>query len=74
MAKKKAKRREMPTYLPMGIDGAIYMRMRRPLRQQFERLYDEVYGDLPRPGLGAFITYLAAEGADVVRKRMKRRR
>jgi len=64
--------RESPTYLPMGIDEQMLVRMQRPLRREFEQLYDDVYGALPRPGLGAFITWLATEGADVVRRRYGR--
>lgn len=72
-AKPEPDKRESPTYLPMGIDEQMLVRMQRPLRREFEQLYDDVYGALPRPGLGAFITYLATEGADVIRRRYGRR-
>jgi len=76
----KAKPRESPTYVNLGLDGELLLRMDQPIRQELETLYDQIYGALdagppdaprhaPRPGLGKFIGFAAAVGADEIRKR-----
>lgn len=68
--------RPSPTYVNMGLDGEMLLRLERPVRQELEKLYEDVYRELdvpgrdaPRPGLGKFIGFAAALGADEIRKR-----
>lgn len=60
----------------MGLDGEMLLRLDRPVRQELEKLYEQVYAGLdapdreaPRPGLGKFIGFAAALGGDEIRRR-----
>lgn len=68
--------RPSPTYVNMGLDGEMLLRLDAPVRQELEKLYDEVYKALdapgreaPRPGLGKFIGFAAALGGDEIRRK-----
>ena len=64
-----AKKREGPTYVTMGIEKEMLLRMQRPLKKELHHLYRKIYKDLPAPPFGTFIAFCASLGMDVARER-----
>lgn len=63
------KKRENPTYVTMGIEKEMLLRLDRPLKSELRHLYKLVYRGLPAPGFGQFVSFCAYLGMDVVRDR-----
>lgn len=61
-------KRESPTYVNLGLDKEILVRLERPLKQEAEKLYEAVYRTLPKAGMGRFLGFAVSLGIDQIRR------
>jgi hypothetical protein len=65
-------KRESPTEVSMGVDKEMLIRLGQPLRKQGEQLYEDVYGELPGPGLNKLLGLAMSFGYEEIRRRYAR--
>ena len=69
-SKRSSTKRESPTYVRMGIDGEMLVRMQSPIKQRAEKVYEKLYEGVPGPGMGQFIGFLISGGLDPIEKKL----
>jgi hypothetical protein len=66
------RQRESPTYVPMGIEKDMLVRIDRPLKSELKHLMKLLYKGLPPPSFGQFICFCMSVGMDAVRDKYLR--
>ena len=61
------KKREGPTWMNMGIEKEMILRLQKPLKKELNHLYKQVYRGLPARPSDTSSHFCASLGMDVIR-------